>query len=101
MRAGDSEGNKISTSSIFKGVFQMARNTKNHQSIRIKLEGVLSSEDLRKQLNEAVDDLEGQGVQTVKNCNLYVTPAYGEAEKKQTTTIGLSTYKSAADIYGV
>ncbi len=79
----------------------MSRKTKNHQSIRIKLDGMLSSDDLRKQLNEAVDDLESQGVQTVKNCNLYVTPAYGETEKKQTTTIGLSTYKSAADAYGV
>ncbi len=79
----------------------MARKTKNLPSIRIKLEGVLSSDDLRRKLNEAVDDLEGQGVQTVKNCNLYVTPAYGETEKKQTTTIGLSSYKSAADMYGV
>ncbi len=77
----------------------MARKTKNHQSIRIKLEGVLSSEELREKLNEAVDDLEGQGVQTVKNCNLYVTPAYGEAERKQTTAIGLSSYKSAAEKY--
>ncbi len=79
----------------------MSKKAKNHQSIRIKLDGVLSSEDLRRKLNEAVDDLEGQGVQTVKNCNLYVTPAYGASEKKQTTAIGLSTYKSAADAYGV
>ncbi len=79
----------------------MARKTKNLPSIRIKLEGVLSPEELREKLNEAVDDLEGQGVKTVKNCNLYVTPAYGDAEKKQTTTIGLSSYKSAAEKYGL
>ncbi len=57
----------------------MSRKSKNLPSVRIKLEGV----------------------QTVKNCNLYVTPAYGKAEKEQTTTIGLSSYKSAADAYGV
>ncbi len=79
----------------------MSKKSKNLPSVRIKLEGVLSSDDLRKKLNEAVDDLESQGVQTVKNCNLYVTPAYDAAERKQTTTIGLSSYKSAADMYGV
>ncbi len=41
----------------------MSKKAKNHQSIRIKLDGVLSSDDLRRKLNEAVDDLEGQGVQ--------------------------------------
>ncbi len=79
----------------------MTKKRKNLSSIRIKLDGVLSSDDLRMMLNEAVDDLEGQGVQTVKNCNLYVTPAYGAVDKKQTTTIGVSSYKSAADKYGL
>ncbi len=39
----------------------MARKTKNLPSIRIKLDGVLSPEELREKLNEAVDDLESQG----------------------------------------
>ena len=81
----------------------MSRKSKKIPSIRIKLEGTLSPDGLRRELNEAVDDLERQGIANVKNCNLYVTPAYVGADKKNDTTItiGLSCYKSAADMYGV
>ena len=77
--------------------------------MKIKLNGHITTKELRQMLYQAVSELEELGVHHVRGCNLYLTPADEDGEELKPVRAGRKirelTVKapepSAADEYGV
>ncbi len=77
--------------------------------MKIKLQGLRTTAELRAMVHLAVDELEALGVTHSRGCNLYLTPVDAEGEEvklsrdrkavKDLTIKG--PYPAAADEYGV
>src|SRR5262245_18998815 len=84
-------------------------NSKEIDSFRAKLDGLITVAELREMLNETVDRIEALGATHLRWCSLYVTPSDVRGQKVSLVQNGRVVkqvkieppYRSAADDYGV
>jgi hypothetical protein len=76
------------------------------RGVRVQLQGLRTTRELRAMLHETVDQLEALGITHARGCNFYFTPA--DKKGKHLTSIGGAAipdieikepYRSAADEY--
>ena len=77
--------------------------------MRIRLQGLRNTQELRAMLHEAVDRLEALGIKTVRGSNLYLTPCdengaplirLADRQRIHDLTIA-EPYRSAAEEHGL
>ncbi|MBT3045014.1 MAG: hypothetical protein KME67_19320 [Candidatus Thiodiazotropha sp. (ex Codakia orbicularis)] len=77
--------------------------------MKVKLNGIITTEELRQLLYQAVSEMEDVGITQVRGCNLYFTPVDGSGHSYKPRKHGISIseikvdgpYRCAADDMGV
>ncbi|MEW8586853.1 MAG: hypothetical protein AB2531_13910 [Candidatus Thiodiazotropha sp.] len=77
--------------------------------MKVKFNGIITTEELRQLLYQAVTEVEDLGIKEMRGCNLYFTPVDGSGKSfklykhgKSISEIDVdSPYRSAADDLGV
>jgi hypothetical protein len=85
------------------------KNAGSTKSLRVKLEGLVTPQELRAMLNEAIDRLEALGATHLRACYLYGTPSDARGERVTLSEGGRVVseividppYRSAADEHGL
>lgn len=88
---------------------QSGKKTGKPKSFRVKLDGLVTLDELRVMLNEAVDRLETLGATHLRACYLYGTPTDARGQSVNLTEGGRIVsevtieppYRSAADEHGL